>query len=133
MKFKASSKVNAEFNMSSLTDIIFLLLIFFVVITTVYNVTGFKVDVPNAKGDVQKADAVVLAVNSSKEYSIDGEFMPFDELEPVLRQKLIDVPLEQRKVQLRIDKDLDVQTLVDLYQICRNVDARGILATDPKD
>jgi biopolymer transport protein ExbD len=132
MKFKSSSKVNAEFNMSSLTDIIFLLLIFFVVITTVYNVTGFKVDVPNAKGDVQKADAVVLAVTEDKVYSLDGEIMAFGELEPALERKLNEVPLNQRKVQLRIDKELDVQTLVDLYQVCRNVDAKGILATDPK-
>lgn len=132
MKFKSSSKVNAEFNMSSLTDIIFLLLIFFVVITTVYNVTGFKVDVPNAKGDVQKADAVVLAVSEDKVYSVDGETMAFGELEPTLERKLQSVPANQRKVQLRIDKELDVQTLVDLYQVCRNVEAKGILATDPK-
>lgn len=133
MKFKSSNKANAEFNMSSMTDIIFLLLIFFVVITIVYNVTGFKVDVPNAQGDVQKADAVVLSVNSSKEYFIDGEQMAYNQLEPTLRQKMESIPVDKRKVQLRVDKELDVQTLVDLYQICRNVDASGILATDPKD
>lgn len=132
MGFKTSNKVNAEFSMSSMTDIIFLLLIFFVVITTVYNVTGFKINVPNAEGDVQKADAVVLVVNGSMEYSIDGKMMPFNMLEPTLEQKMQGIPQEQRKVQLRVDKELDVQTLVDLYQICRNVDANGILATDPK-
>lgn len=74
MQFKRQSKDGVDVNLTPLIDVVFLLLIFFMVSTTFTDKTELKIDLPEAAGDIQikQGDALQLVINQTGEYSVNG-------------------------------------------------------------
>ena len=75
MGFKSGNKIKIEGGMSSMTDLVFLLLIFFIVISTMIT-AGVNIDVPKKGGAESKSKILSVNINDNNEYFINGSSTP---------------------------------------------------------
>lgn len=74
MKLRARNKVDATFNMSSMTDIVFLLLIFFIVLSTFVTVHGLDIDLPKVAAQKNAVHTeITVEMSKTGEYMVNGE------------------------------------------------------------
>tara|TARA_B110000027_G_scaffold130593_1_gene153623 strand:+ start:475 stop:864 length:390 start_codon:yes stop_codon:yes gene_type:complete len=75
MNFKSGNKIKIEIGMSSMTDLVFLLLIFFIVISTMIT-AGVNIDVPKDGGSESEKKILTININDKNEYFIDNRKTP---------------------------------------------------------
>ena len=74
MKLRARNKVDATFNMSSMTDIVFLLLIFFIVLSTFVTVHGLDIDLPKVAAQKNAVHTeITVEMSKTGEDMVNGE------------------------------------------------------------
>ncbi len=84
---KGRNKVSAEFNMSSMTDIVFLLLIFFMLASTLVTVNAIDVLLPKAGGKTENKGVISVSITRDGAYYVDADKVEFVQLENTLLQK----------------------------------------------
>jgi biopolymer transport protein ExbD len=72
MNFRSENKIKIEGGMSSMTDLVFLLLIFFIVISTMIT-AGVNIDVPQKGGEASKKKILTININDQNEYFINQQ------------------------------------------------------------
>ncbi len=116
MAIKRNKRFHAEIPTSSLSDIMFFLFLFFLIISTLANPNVIKLTLPKAKtNETTNKDHVSLSVTEDKTYYINKEAVPFDQLEQTLLEKTS--ANNDKTVVVRVPADNKVQDLVDLMQI----------------
>ena len=75
MNFKSGNKIKIEIGMSSMTDLVFLLLIFFIVISTMIT-AGVNIDVPKDGGSESEKKILTININDKNEYFINNRKTP---------------------------------------------------------
>jgi len=118
-------------NITPLIDIVFILLIFFVVTSTFSRDLGLDVERPEAStASEQPTQVVRVAVGSRGEIAVDGHATSPWRVEAEVRDHLIDMP--ERSVLLVADRGVEAQALVDLMDACRRAGAAHVaLAVEP--
>ena len=99
MPLRSKNKVKADFNMSSMTDIVFLLLIFFMLTSTLVSQNVLEVLSSSDSEDQQNKDLIEVHINKEEEYSYkysdaDGkqeEFVEKEDLEGILKKKFLEI------------------------------------------
>jgi len=131
MKLKRRNKAKAEFNMASLTDIIFLLLIFFVINSEMPN--ALKLMLPNATGKAPVNKSIVLAVSSDLRYMVNNEEVSFNGIKGKLSQKINQAKSKTKEpsIVLKIDKAVDLEHVVNILQIGNELKVPMVLSTKP--
>jgi len=130
MALKSRSKVKAEFNMSSMTDIIFLLLIFFVITSTVVREPVMKILLPKGvKKNIVK-QVVKLYVDRDLNYAIDTRIIAYDRLPGELDLVLKANP--GATVSVHADKEIAYEKVMDLVLMADKMDAKVVLALNPE-
>ncbi|GAA4412651.1 biopolymer transporter ExbD [Nibrella viscosa] len=128
MKLRRKSKFQAEVATSSLNDIMFFLLLFFLIISTVANPNVIKLMLPKASSTQQLSKKqVTLSVDGSKQYFIDKRPVSPDNLENEL--KTIMAGIAEPTVVVRFDKSLTVQDLVNVLQTGAKLNIKMVMAT----
>ncbi|WBM74267.1 ExbD/TolR family protein [Saprospira grandis] len=133
MGLKKRTEVSAEFNMSSLTDIIFLLLIFFMLTSSLVNPTAINLKLPNSSRSkpISSNKPAIIVVNETKE-------IRFNQLKvdiPALKAKIGQYVLADGRaagevtVILDVHPKVDAQTLVSVVDALNDVGVKMILAT----
>ena len=121
------------FNPISLTDIIFLLLVFFLLSSTFVLQPGVKVQLPTTTTrDISSEKSVVISLAKNGTIYLNDNPVNKLELPAQLRQKLLAVgnPI----VVLRADKNVSIENLVEVMDISKTAGAdRFVIATAPKD
>lgn len=131
MPIKRNKRFHAEVATSSLSDIMFFLLLFFLIISTLANPNVIKMTLPRAKSNEKTNKQLIsLSVTENKKYYIDKQEVVFDNLESTLLSKL-DASKDQTVV-VRIPFNLQVQDLVDVLQIGVKNNLKFVIATSPK-
>lgn len=135
MGLRKSSKVSAEFNMSSLTDIIFLLLIFFMLTSSLVSPTAINLKLPNSSKEAKQTNRVKgpikLDINKRNEYRINGKRTS----EEAVKSTLVRMVRNDRRrpedivVILSINQQVDAQTLVTNVDLLNDLGVKMILAT----
>lgn len=121
----------AELSTESLNDIMFFLLLFFLIISTLANPNVIKILLPGTKESTQVTrQPITLSVTGDLRYYINQQEIPSAELEGELARRAASV--EDLSVVVRMDKDLTVQTLADIQQICARLNLKMVLATTKK-
>ncbi len=133
MKIKAHIKPLTTFNTISLTDIIFLLLVFFLLSSTFVLQPGIKVQLPTTStADISSEKSIVISVARDGTVYLNDNLVNKIELGAQLRQKVLDVGMPI--IVLRLDKDLSIEGLVEVMDISKAAGAdRFIIATVPKE
>lgn len=131
MNIRGRNKVSAEFNMSSMTDIVFLLLIFFMVaITTMTTTNALDLVLPNSDGKSDSVETVAISIDNQSNYFIDQDQFPAEGLEEGLKQKLADQ--EEPNVVLHVAKGVPVEDAVFVMDIAYRNNYKIVLAVEPK-
>ncbi|GGH50900.1 ExbD/TolR family protein [Dyadobacter endophyticus] len=128
MKIRRKSRFAPEVFTHSLNDIMFFLLLFFLIISTMSNPNVIKLMLPKASATQQMyKKQITLSVDDKKAYFIDKEPIPFDRLEAELQNIFANV--EEKTIVLRVDKNLAVQDLVDVLELGAKNDIKMVMAT----
>lgn len=121
MEFAKKSKAGAAIPTASLPDIIFMLLIFFMVVTVFKEFRGLPVMTPSARTTEKletKRNVVYLWVDKLGRISIDDKVVGVDEVEPIIAEKFN----QNRRlvVSLKIDKDVEMGMVTDIQEQLRD-------------
>jgi len=128
MAIKRNKRFHAEIPTSSLSDIMFFLFLFFLIISTLANPNVIKLTLPKAaKNETTNKDHISLSVTEDKLYYIDKQEVPFDQLEQTLAEKT--AASNDKTVVVRVPADNKVQDLVDLMQMGVKLKLNFVIAT----
>jgi len=129
VKFEGKQKVKPDIPMSSLPDIVFLLLIFFMVSSVFKEFSGLPVTLPNARKIEKlqgKRDVAYMWVNTEGAISVDDRFVNISDISKIMYKKRID-PLHPLKlVSMKIDKGTEMGVVTDIQEQLREADALNI-------
>lgn len=129
MGLKSRSKVSAEFSMSSLTDIIFLLLIFFMLTSSLVQI---RVDLPEADAKTIAPSDLIVQIDPEGKYRLNGNEIEFRYIQSEVRQ-LIEETKYPDKATLTIaaEKGVSWDKVSALMKVANNLKCRAIIATQP--
>jgi biopolymer transport protein ExbD len=132
MAFKRKTKVKPDFSMASMTDLVFLLLIFFMITSTLVSPNAIKVTLPKANSQVTTKTNLSVSVTNDLKFYVDGTESTKELLAYNIESALKTSTPEESVVSLSIDKTVAVEHLVFVMQICNNLKAKVVLATQPE-
>lgn len=130
MKFRSRNRVTPEFNMSSMTDIVFLLLIFFMLSSTMVTTNALELNLPKAKGKTENTKNVAVNITKELEYFIDADPVAEGNLEAKLIELL--EGQEDRAIILRAEQGVPIEKAVTIMDIANRNKFKIVLAVDPK-
>ena len=126
MNLRGRNKVDPTFNMSSMTDIVFLLLIFFMLTSTLVTVSAIDVLLPKAGGKTENNTSVSVSITSNSEFYVDKTKVLTSNLEQEIVQR---VGAEKKKtVVIRGDKNVPYQQVMKVIDIANKNKLKMILA-----
>ena len=131
MPIKRNKRFHAEVATSSLSDIMFFLLLFFLIISTLANPNVIRMTLPKSKtNEKTNKQLITLSVTEEKRFFVDKEEVVFEKLEEKLLSKM-DTSKDQTVV-IRIPFNMQVHDLVDVLQIGVKNKLKFVIATSPK-
>ena len=131
MAIKRKRRFHAEVATSSLSDIMFFLLLFFLIISTLANPNVIKMTLPKAKSNEKtNKQYISLSVTEDKKFYLDKQPVAFEDLETTLMGKMSGE--KDQTAIVRIPFNLQVQDLVDVLQIGVKNNLKFVIATSPK-
>ncbi len=131
MAIKRNKRFHAEVATSSLSDIMFFLLLFFLIISTLANPNVIRMTLPKSKtNEKTNKQLITLSVTEEKRFYVDKDEVSFDRLEAKLLSKMN--PAKDLTVVIRIPATMQVQDLVDVLQIGVKNKLKFVIATSPK-
>ncbi len=129
MGLKKRNKVNAEFNMSSLTDIIFLLLIFFMLTSSMVHIS---VDLPEADARTIASSTVTVTIAEDGSYKLNGRVVPLNELQEKIYAKIAaEDKKEDATITIAAGRNLPWEKVTDIMRIANALKVKAIIATQP--
>ena len=137
MAIKQRTKSDASFSMSSMTDIVFLLLIFFLVTSTLVNPNALKLLLPKSTNQISAKQQVSVSIKhytnkNTFSYHINGNSKPvrFSDIEPQLQNLLMES--NDPTFSIYADKTVPIEEVVKLMNIGKRNKYKVILATSPE-
>ena len=130
MNIRGRNKVSPEFNMSSMTDIVFLLLIFFLLTSTMVTTNALDLVLPKAKGKTDSNKNISVSINKELEFFIDKD--PVQEAD--LEAKLLSLfsNKEDKAIILRAEEGVPIEKAVSVLDIANRNQIKIVLAVRPK-
>jgi len=130
MKIRRENKFSAHVEVSPMNDIMFFLLLFFLIVSTLVNPSVVKLTLPNSK-KVQEMNKqeITIDVTKDQKYYLNNQQLELDALEPALKAKI--AGLTDPTAVLRFDKSLTIEDLVSVLQVGADLKMKMVLATQP--
>jgi biopolymer transport protein ExbD len=128
MGLQSKNKVDPAFSMSSMTDIIFLLLIFFMLTSSFITPSGLPVNLPSSETSDIILQEVSVTVTKDLKYSVNDRVVGRDQIKAELTSLLSG---KKGQVVLHIDKEVPVEYLVEIGGIAAGLEANVSIATKP--
>ena len=130
MNIRGRNKVNPNFNMSSMTDIVFLLLIFFMLTSTLVTVSAIDILLPKAGGKTENKTSIAVSITNKSSFFIDKTEVSEANLEnEILKQVGAD---KVKTVVIRGHKDVPYQKVMKIIDIANRNKLKMILAVKGK-
>lgn len=130
MNLKPKNKIEATFSMSGMTDIIFLLLLFFILTNSFVTPSGLPVNLPASKSANIVLQKVSVTITKDLNYFVNDKPVSINQLERVLRNSLTE---KMGVVVLHCDEGVPVKYLVKVAGIATALEARVSIATRPNN
>lgn len=132
MKIERRKERGAEVYTASLNDIMFFLLLFFLIISTMITPAAIRVSLPSSKtsSDVMVKKNINLVITADKQYFIENREIAYDQIEPELATILSGIEEgTDINVLLQADKALNLQDVIDVIDITNKLKLKMILFT----
>lgn len=129
MNLKGRNKVNPNFNMSSMTDIVFLLLIFFMLTSTLVSPNALKLLLPNSKAKTLEKQTISISINKDIHFYVNENRVDESNLEQEIIKLVKET--EEPAIILHADKSVDIEHVVKVMDIAYRNKYKIVLATKP--
>jgi biopolymer transport protein ExbD len=129
MAIKRRNKVSAEFNMSSMTDLVFLLLIFFMITSTLVSPNAIKLFLPSSSSKTPSPQTIAVSIDKDIKYYVGDKEFEFNAIEGELLAQLANI--KDATIVLNVDKSVPTEYLVKVMDIANRNQFKMILATAP--
>lgn len=130
MDIKGRNRISASFSMSSMTDIVFLLLIFFIILSTMVSPYTLPVDLPNSANKSKEKQNISVRIDKDLIISVNNTIVDKSVLESSIAG--VNIKGDERKVILHVDKLVPSGTLVEVLDMAKRNEWKIVLATKPK-
>jgi biopolymer transport protein ExbD len=136
MPIQTRNKISPSFSMASMSDLVFLLLIFFMITSTLVAPNAIKLLLPNSSSKTMAKQTVTVYINENQDFFVEDLIISQDILETQIAQKL--EGQTEGTVVLRADKSVPVQYIVTVIDAVNLINQKNgtkhkvILATLPK-
>jgi len=131
MKIRRNKHFKPEVSTSSLNDIMFFLLLFFLIVSTLSNPNVIKLILPSSKAaQTLNKQQITISVTKDKNYFIDNQAVSFGQIEQILKEKI--GKIQEPTVILRFENSLTVQDVVDVLEIGTRLKVKMVMATTKK-
>jgi biopolymer transport protein ExbD len=128
MNLRRKKKITAEVATASMNDIMFFLMLFFLIMSTLLNPNVIKLTLPNSKhNQALRQKEVTISVTRDMQYFVNNAPVTFAMLEPLLTSEL--AKSKDLTVILRCDSGLTIQDLVTVLEIGNKLKVKMVLAT----
>lgn len=135
MAIKSRNKRKAEFNMAAMSDLVFLLLIFFMITSTLISPNAIKLLLPSSSSKTMAKQNVTIYINDEFNYFLDTQQIEEQMLQQAINKELVN--FADGTVVLRSDKNVPVQYVVNVIDAVNSINQESgqkhkvILATSP--
>ncbi|SHG43164.1 outer membrane transport energization protein ExbD [Salegentibacter echinorum] len=130
MNLRGRNKISPEFSMSSMTDIVFLLLIFFMLTSPVITPEALDLILPKAKGKTTNVQNVAVSITKDLQFYVNDERVSQSALETNLRSKL--AGKETPTIILRAEEGVPIEKAVKVMDIANQNNYKIVLAVKPE-
>jgi biopolymer transport protein ExbD len=130
MAIGSRNKVNMNFSMSGMTDIVFLLLIFFMIVSTLIVPGTSDVNLPHSNNQTVATPNAYVSITADKKYYFDGEVVAFEDLESRLAS-VKGTGSEPPTIRLNADESLNMDQVFNFLEIAKRNKFKVILGTRP--
>ncbi len=130
MNLRNRNKVDASFSMSSMTDLVFLLLIFFMLTSTLVTTNALDLVLPSSKAKTVKKQTLSVSIDKELNYYLDA-----DPIDPAYIERTLLTRLagdEDPTVVLRVEKGVAIEHAVEIMDIAYRNQLKIVLATEAK-
>lgn len=136
MALKSRNKISKDFSSSTMSDLVFLLLIFFMITSTLVSPNAIKLLLPSSNSKTMTTKTMSVYVKAPDEFYVEDTRVPIQDLSLKIQEKLVGEP-DDAAVVLRADKDASVQLIVNVIDAVNKINDESkkkykvILATKP--
>jgi len=130
MSLRPRNKVSVNFSMASMTDIVFLLLIFFMLTSTLVSPNALKLLLPQSSAKTLEKQTVSVSITPDFQYYVGTQRVDVNNLESILRQKLANEA--EPAVVLHVDKSVPIEYAVKVMDVANRMKIKLVLATKPE-
>jgi biopolymer transport protein ExbD len=131
MNLRKRHRAEAEVHTGPLNDILFILLLFFLIVSTVANPNVVRLSQPKAKSDTKAKQTVVVSIDVNKQFYVGTTRVTLDELKAKL-QPFLAKETDQPSIVINADKSVPIDDVVAVMRVARELGARTVLAVDKK-
>ncbi len=128
LNLKSKYKIDAQFSMSSMTDIVFLLLIFFMITTSFETIEGINVNLPSSNHSKTILKSINISITENETYYIENKQLTISELAEELKHRIINIK-GIPNVLIEADKNVSLDSVVKAANIASALNTKISIAT----
>jgi biopolymer transport protein ExbD len=130
MRLRKKAQGEAEVFTDALNDILFILLMFFLIVSTLANPNVIKLSQPKSKSDTKAKQNVVVSIDAEKQYYVGQSKVTVDELKAALQPAIDKEKTEIPTIVINADRSVPIDDVVAVMRIARELGARTVLSVD---
>ena len=132
MNIRKRLRSHPEMHGGALNDIMFILLFFFLIVSTLANPNVIKLSQPKAKSDTKAKQTVIVTIKPTGEYIINGRQIDIAAIKELV-QPILAKDSTQATIAINADKSVPLENVVAVMRIARELGARSTLLVDAAD
>jgi biopolymer transport protein ExbD len=130
MQIRKKNRGEAEVFTDALNDILFILLMFFLIVSTLANPNVIKLSQPKSKSDTKAKQNVVVSIDINKQFYVGQTRVSIDSLRSALLPAIQKEKTEIPTVVINADKNVPIDDVVAVMRVARDLGARTVLSVD---
>ncbi len=130
MAIRRVSKIDSGFSAASMTDMVFLLLMFVLMALTLVNPNALRLVLPRSTNNITEKPYTTVSITPQLRYYVETTEVPFSGLEELLREKL--AGKENPLISLHADENVPMKYVVPVMNIAKSNKYTLVLATSPE-
>jgi biopolymer transport protein ExbD len=130
MQIRKKYRGEAEVFTEALNDILFILLMFFLIVSTLANPNVIKLSQPKSSGDTKAKQNVVVSIDSLRNYYVGTTLVSLDSLKSALIPAITKEKTEIPTIVINADKSVDINAVVGVMRIAKELGAKTVLSVE---
>ena len=128
MNLRRRKKGSAELHSGALNDILFILLLFFLIVSSLANPNVIKLMLPKAKSNTKAKQTVVVSIDAHQQFFVGTNKVNFEQLKEILAPKVAPTEVDPTIV-INAEETVPIGVVVSVMQIARELGAKTVLGT----